>query len=166
MALSQHQEDVMFEGLEILENSKRLLIKGSAGVGKTYMVNELIKELSKGIPSYKEIYCSAPTNKAVSVLAGKIDTQCEELKRKKVTLLTTHQALKITKYTDEKTGEMSFRPQNNEKYPPLKGVALFIIDETSMIGEEMLGWIEEHAILQGCTVIFIGKLIIADVKPI
>lgn len=156
MSLSTHQESVMHEGLEILDNSKRLLIKGSAGVGKTYMVNELIKQLAIKIPKYKEIYCSAPTNKAVAVLAGKIDLEADELKGRKVSLITTHSALKISKYTDEKTGNVSFRPQISEKYPPLKGVALFIIDEASMIGEEMLGWIEDHATRNNTTVIFIG----------
>lgn len=156
MGLSKHQEDVMHEGLEILQGGKRLLIKGSAGVGKTFMVDSLIKILASGIPRYKSIYCAAPTNKAVAVLAGKIDVGSDELRNKKVSLITIHSALKIGKYTDEKTGLSGFRPMFNEKYPPLKDVALLIIDEASMIGEEMLRWIEEHAITNNTTVIFIG----------
>lgn len=155
MGLTSHQTDILNESLEILETSKRLLIKGSAGVGKTFMVDELLKVLSKAIPKYKSIYCSAPTNKAVSVLAGKI-TEKEDTKN--LSLITIHSALKIGMVTDKNTGIKHFQPllSNNPKYMPLVGVALLIIDEASMIGEEMLGWIEEHATINKTTVIFIG----------
>lgn len=153
MALTPHQEDVLHEALDILQNSKRLLIKGSAGVGKTYMVDELIQILATRFPSYKPLYCSAPTNKAVAVLAGKISIANRP---KNLSLITTHSALKIGKYTNDTTGETGFRPSYSEKNPPLKGVALFVIDEASMIGEQMLGWIEEHATRNNTMVIFIG----------
>lgn len=153
MALSEHQEDVKGEALEILETSKRLVIRGSAGVGKTYMVDQLLKDLAKGIPRYKGIYCSAPTNKAVAVLAGKITEQYPNL-----SLITAHSALKIGAKTDKNTGIKTFEPvlSNNPKYHPLVGVALFVIDESSMIGEKMLEYIEEHATANKTTVIFIG----------
>ena len=156
MGLTSHQSEVLSQGLEILETSKRLLIKGSAGVGKTYLVDELLKILSKGIPKYKSIYCSAPTNKAVAVLASKIT---EKENSPNLSLITIHSALKIGMVTDKNTGIKTFKPliSSNPKYMPLVGVALLIIDESSMIGEEMLGWIEEHATTNKTTVIFIGK---------
>ncbi|ALN97317.1 hypothetical protein BOX09_gp74 [Flavobacterium phage Fpv1] len=163
MGLTSHQSEVLSSALEILETSKRLLIKGSAGVGKTFMVDELLKVLSKTIPKYKSIYCSAPTNKAVSVLAGKI-TEKEDAKN--LSLITIHSALKIGMVTDKNTGIKSFKPliSNNPKYMPLVGVALLIIDESSMIGEEMLGWIEEHATINKTTVIFLGDE--AQINPV
>lgn len=155
MGLTSHQTDILNASLEILETSKRLLIRGSAGVGKTFLVDELLKILSKGVPKYKSIYCSAPTNKAVSVLAEKI-TDRETYNN--LSLITIHSALKIGMVTDRHTGIKSFKPliSNNPKYMPLVGVALLIIDEASMIGEEMLRWIEEHATNNKTTVIFIG----------
>jgi len=153
--LTEHQKDVINQCIEILKTSKRLLIKGSAGVGKTTVVDELLKSLSKGIPKYKSIYCSAPTNKAVSVLAGKI-TKKEEFKN--LNLITIHSALKVGIVIDKNTGIKHFQPllSNNSKRMPLVDVSLLIIDESSMIGEEMLGWIEKYATINKTTVIFLG----------
>lgn len=153
MGLSPHQDEKKLEGLEILETSKRLVIKGSAGVGKTYMVDQLLKDLMRAIPKYKAVYCSAPTNKAVSVLAEKITEKYPNLD-----LITAHKALKIGAKTDKHTGVKTFEPvlSANPKYHPLVGVALFIIDEASMIGEKMLEYIETHATTNKTTVIFIG----------
>lgn len=153
MALSEHQEDVKAQSLEILETSKRLVIRGSAGVGKTYMVDQLLKDLARAIPKYKGIYCSAPTNKAVAVLAEKITEKYDNL-----SLITAHSALKIGARVDKNTGVKTFEPMlsNNPKYHPLVGIALLIIDEGSMIGEKMLEYIETHATTNKTTVIFIG----------
>lgn len=148
--LTTHQNQKFLEALEILLISKRLVIKGSAGVGKTYMVNELIKELMVkfNIYSANQIYCSASTNKAVGVLKEKVTED--------VTFITAHAALKMKRKIDKKTGKKSFEPSFHEKYPPLQGVKLFIIDEASMIPLHLLYYIEEYATRFNCVVIYIG----------
>lgn len=148
MALTPHQQERLDVSLDILRIRNRLRIKGSAGVGKTYMVDTLISILSKGIRG--KIYCSAPTNKAVSVLQTKVKEY------NNLQFITTHAALKLKRNIDYKTGDISFKPSFDSKYPPLKGVALFIIDEASMVNEELLDYIEEHATKNNCKVIFIG----------
>lgn len=150
MGLTPHQEEKLNEALEILETSNRVVIKGSAGVGKTWLLNEFVNELVKKVGS-KDIFISAPTNKAVGVLADKIHMRASNLN-----MITTHSALKYGKHIDKHTGEEDFRPMFNEKHPPLKGVAYFIIDEASMIGEVMLGHIEEYATKYRVKVIFVG----------
>ena len=150
MGLSVHQGEKLGDSLDILKTSNRLLITGSAGVGKTFLVNELIKSLSSVIPSSRKIFCSAPTNKAVAVVKEKVD----ELPNLEFT--TVHSALKIKKAIDYKTGAVSFKPFFSEKYPPLKGVGLFIIDETSMLNTELLEYVETHATKNNSIVIFIG----------
>lgn len=151
MGLTAHQSEKLEDCLAILETEKRLLLSGSAGVGKTYLVNELINRLSVKVPSRKKIFCSAPTNKAVVVVKGKVD------ERPNLDFVTTHSALKIKQEINYKTGDISFKPFFSEKYPPLKGVGLFIIDETSMLNTELLNYVEEHSKRNGCIVIFIGK---------
>ena len=111
------------------------------------MVNELISIIGNGLKS-DSIYCSAPTNKAVAVLKGKVNVP--------VRFVTTHSAMKLKRVIDYKTGDISFKPDFDPKFPPLKGVRLFIIDECSMLNTELLEFIEKYAVLQGCTVIFIG----------
>lgn len=149
MSLTAHQSHRLDDSLTILKTGKRLLIKGSAGVGKTYLVNELIGRLSAQARN-KKIFCSAPTNKAVAVLKGKVD------ERDNLEFTTVHSALKIKRQVNFKTGAITYKPYFSEKYPPLKGVALFIIDESSMLSTELLEYVETHAIKNNCTVIFIG----------
>ena len=138
------------QSLEILVTQKRLLISGSAGVGKTYLVNELIKRLRLKIPSSRKIFCSAPTNKAVAVVKGKVD----EMPNLEFT--TVHSALKIKRQVNYKTGAITFKPFFSDKYPPLKGVGLFIIDEASMLNTELLDYVEVHCKKNNCIAIFIG----------
>lgn len=148
MALTPHQQLKFDEAINILQKSKRLVIKGSAGVGKTYMVDTLIKHLSSKIKG--EIYCSAPTNKAVAVLKDKVSYV------KDLQFITTHSALKLKRAIDFKTGNVSFKPSFSDKYPPLKNVKIFIIDEASMLSSELLKYVEHHSTQNGTIVIFIG----------
>ena len=156
--LTQHQDTVLEQALSILETENRLIIKGSAGVGKTYMSDVLIKRLRERLGGV--FYCAAPTNKAVAVLKGKVTPHVLN------NLITAQKALKIKRFIDNNSGKIEFRPEYSEKYAPLKGVKVFIIDEASMIPTYLLLAIEKHAKKQNVKVIFIGKFIIADVKPI
>ncbi len=143
MVLTEHQQEKFNQGLAILnKGSKRLLVEGEAGVGKTTLVNEMAKTLSGNI------ICSAPTQKAVSVLQEKVSLS--------VDFRTIHSALQYKRVVDLETGEVSFIPQPNPNNPPLKNIKYIFVDEASMIGVDMLFQLEHHASLQGTTVIFIG----------
>jgi exodeoxyribonuclease-5 len=149
MSLTTHQDEKLNESLEILKTGNRLLIAGSAGVGKTFMVNELVKKLIPTMP-FKRVVCSAPTNKAVSVIKGKVDDH------DKLSFATVHSSLKIKRQVNYKTGAVTFKPNFNLKNPPMKGVGLFIIDEASMLNKQLLKFVEEHADKQRTKVIFLG----------
>ena len=143
MIATQHQKEKIEEALEILKKSNRLLVKGSAGVGKTALVKFLLSYL----PGKKVL--SAPTHTAVGVLEKSIGKQ-ENYK-----FSTIHRELQYKRVVDPKTGEKQFKPVINEKYPPLKNVSYLIIDEASMIGVDMLANIEKHC-PPYCKIVFIG----------
>lgn len=62
--------------------------------------------------------------------------------------------LSYQKVTDRHTGEVSFKPNFNEKFPPLKNTSLLVIDESSMLSLEMLVYLELYG--KNCTIIFVG----------
>jgi len=80
--LSPHQEDVLRQSLEILDRSDYLLIEGQAGVGKTTLINFLIRELLKTDLDNRIISVLAPTNKAVSVIRNKVNPEYNDLYRR------------------------------------------------------------------------------------
>ena len=151
MALTEHQELKLNEGIVILETSNRLLVKGSAGVGKTFLANELIKRLRSIYgQGYKRAICSAPTNKAVAVIKDKV-TPHQDLD-----FATVHKTMKMKRNIDNKTGDVSFEPWFNEKYPPLKGIYLMVIDEASMLNKALMEYIEIYADRFNVKVVFLG----------
>lgn len=143
--LTAHQEEKRGEVISLIsKGEKRILLTGSAGVGKTTLVDHIVKEL------FLTTYCTAPTNKAVAVLRSKMEH------RSHITFMSTHSALKQKRQINNKTGKEEFKSSFSPKYPPLKGVKFLIIDEASMLSKELLEVAEEHANKQGVTIIFLG----------
>lgn len=144
--LTNHQKTILYKSIDILHFSNRLLIKGSAGTGKTYLVNALLKQIG----SNKHILCTAPTNKALSVLKNKVDVAHN------IEFATTHSALKLKRFINYNDGTVSFKPSYSDKNLPLKGINILVVDEASMVNSEMLSYIEEHSKIQDTKVIFLG----------
>ena len=151
MELTTHQKEILKKGLEILETSNRLVIKGSAGVGKTFLVKQLILSLiHKNRYRFRYIICSAPTNKAVRVVKEKVGNTGN------IKFNTIHSCLKLKRRVDNDTGIISFEPHVQESKPPLYNIGLLIIDEASMINSQILSYIEEYATINNTMVIFLG----------
>lgn len=110
----------------------------------TYSVNELIKRLPK--KGGKQIFCTAPTHKAVQVLR-------EKVKGVSVEFTTIHSALNL-KRTFKKNGEQAFIPSG--KSSSLTDCGYLIVDEASMIGEDILSYIEDESKRNKFKVLFIG----------
>jgi ATP-dependent exoDNAse (exonuclease V) alpha subunit len=147
--LTIHQKEKFNEIFSLIKKEeKKILLKGSAGVGKTWLVNSIVSALALRVKPYR-ILCSAPTHKALAVIKSKV--QNEEIKFK-----TVHSVLQYKSVIDPETGERTFKSDPSDKWPPLKHIAYWIIDEASMIDTEMLKTIEKHAKIQGTVVIFVG----------
>lgn len=141
------------EGLQTIFNlfinkEKIVVLQGSAGTGKTFLLQEVIKEIlykyGKGL-----VAISAPTHKALSVLKDKITIQDNRL-----SFDTIHALLKMKRFIDEETGEEYFAPQFNSKNPPLKSINYLIVDEASMIDSYMLSLILKYG--EHLQVLFVG----------
>ena len=97
----------------------------------------------------KRIMCSAPTHKALSVIRTKV--KVDEVK-----FTTIHSALHYRSITDKQTGERVFKSVPNKNWPPLNHIDYWVIDEASMVDSNMVQTIEECALAQNTTVIFVG----------
>ncbi len=156
IVLTEHQSEILYQSLDVLSRSNRLLITGKAGTGKSTLMKFLLRELKRKEREDKRRYssdlksvCSAPTNKAVKVLKEKIGEEFGKYNDFK----TTHSALRLQRYINERNGTVEFKP---DKYgeKPLQGVNILIVDEASMLNTELLKYIEEYS--ERIKVIFIG----------
>lgn len=133
---AQRMEDVIYL---INQGYKRITLTGEAGVGKTYVTKELIDYFLNNIKSLKQnkwssdhIYITAPTNKALSILQSKINSHPN------LVFKTTHSALKLARFIDDKQDRVYFKPTGTDKNPPFDGCVLAFVDECSMLEEKIL----------------------------
>ena len=97
-----------------------LIVNGVAGTGKSYLINAIRSLLG--------------TSCAVTATTGKASYN--------INGCTIHSLLKLpvgSRGNKELTGQALLRLQNN-----LKGISYIIIDEYSMLGQTMLGWIDRR----------------------
>lgn len=127
---------------------------GSAGTGKTVLINELLKWIKANSIQY--VLC-APTNKAGLVLR-------EATKDENVT--TVHKLLTLTpnlEIFELDFNELEFQIKNPMNLGiPHAGVV--ICDEASMINDELFKIIIHHATLYNSKVIFVGDK--AQLQPV
>lgn len=137
MALIASQREKMGELIHLIRGgSKRILLKGSAGTGKTFMTNELIKILKRELYSYGAVYVTAPTHKALSVLQTKIE------EKPYIKFQTIHAALSLKHKRNPETGQSYFTQEINPRFPPFRAAQAIILDEASMVGSDLLKYIE------------------------
>ena len=112
------------------------LLKGYAGTGKTTTIGTVIKSVMEakrgGYLSTPTIAISAPTHKAVQVLKRMRSFDGD------VMYATIHSLLGLKEHIDNATGKQSFQRDTASKYmPPIDGVDILIVDEVSMLNNEL-----------------------------
>lgn len=135
ISLTEHQQSILSESLSILSSSNNLIIKGSAGVGKTTLLIHIINKFIDLYPTNK-ILVTAPTNKAVSVL----ESYNISSSNNKIKFCTTQSALNITPTIDEYNGKLIFQMLSIKDY---SDISLIAVDESSMLSNYMLSCINE-----------------------
>jgi hypothetical protein len=145
MALTSHQQEVIGEVMGALSKGhKRVVMQGSAGVGKTFAASELVDFAQKSYsinPNYNNglIYITAPTNKALSILQKKIPATSRTVFK------TIHSAIKMKRVIDKRTGGIKFISGfDKSKDQDFRNCRLCIVDECSMLNTHFLGGMYVH----------------------
>ena len=147
MSLTAHQKDIMGQVIECLKaGHKRIIIKGSAGVGKTFLVKEFVEWylvsnfFVKSRWATETVYITAPTNKALAILQSKMINMVDGT----TTFKTIHSALKLRRDVNSRTGDVKFVPDYSEKNRPFEGCKLAVLDECSMLPSALLNLLDDY----------------------
>jgi exodeoxyribonuclease-5 len=144
MVLTMDQETAKHEIEASVEMRRFHLLTGTAGSGKTTLVQVIARELSaRGV----DVRLAAPTHKAAGVLRAKLGLPCG----------TIHSLLKLRPKT-ERDKQIFVRAPNAR---PVEG-EVFILDECSMLDEQIMKHIRR--LLDGRAVVFVGDP--AQIPPV
>lgn len=124
------------------EPGAQYLLTGHAGSGKTYLMQRLTKNM---LANKRRVILSAPTHKAVTVLARKL----KEAKIQGVTCRTIQSVLSLK--PKPQTDRLVF--QRDRGAEPVTADVV-VVDECSMVDEDLLRHIKRH--LPNAFVLFVG----------
>ena len=114
------------------------LLTGYAGSGKTSLVQAWLRDLRA--EGYKgRIVFTAPTNKAANVLRGMVNRW-----RLDVECITCAKLLGLKPVIEYETGRQRFKKSYSEE-SVIQDYDLVVVDETSMVNEELWGYLTEEA---------------------
>lgn len=156
MEATSHQLEKINAAISLVDQGhKRIIISGSAGVGKTFAAKVLLDHYLKKVLLMNQnahrwapgsIYVTAPTNKALSILQQKIPPH------NNIVFKTTHSALKLTRIVEDKKNSVYFAQMKNDKNPPFDGCVMALVDECSMLESKILDMLDDFPF----PIIFIG----------
>ena len=150
MSLNKGQQKALDELLEFCySQEKYICLSGMPGTGKTYLLKEFVNNLPSintvlsiaDRDTFNSIFFTATTNKATSVLADSIDCNA---------VTTIYKLFNIKVSNNYSTGKESLDFSNAN----VRTDAIIIIDEASMLSQEMLEYINKYTIR--CKIIFVG----------
>jgi len=133
------------------------LLEGYAGTGKTYTISMVIEDYLIRNPN-ASIAVTAPVNKAVKVLRNSATYVSEQL-----SYITVHSLLGLKPQVTA-NGEIEYVRDANNNTSKIETKNLVILDEVSMLNDELFTLIYQHVISTGLKVIFLGDS--AQIPPV
>lgn len=137
VALSQDQQTAVDLITQRTEGYGVICLAGAAGTGKTFTTRRIIESTDR------EVILTATTNKAARVLSEASGQPAS----------TIHKALCLSMKRSPVTGHQELFQKET---PQLPKSALLIVDEASMVDEDLLGYILQAAELFDVFVLFVG----------
>jgi ATP-dependent exoDNAse (exonuclease V) alpha subunit len=134
------------------------LLKGYAGTGKTTTIGTVLQSVfdhyarvnaGSYLSMSPAIAVSAPTHKAVQVLK-KMQTFSSN-----VEYATIHSLLGLKEYINPVTGKQEFKQDLGGREPRIEGFNILILDETSMLSNELFVLLEPY-VYQGLRLVMMG----------
>ncbi len=126
---------------------KTFLVDAPAGTGKTFLIKELYKHISKEYP-YRDIKILCPTNKAKSLFYN-----ITGIKEKDV--MTIHKFLESLPVIEDADGNLNFIfHKHNIDTRATAAPFLVIVDEASMLSSEMLSQLKSVQLNQYFHILF------------
>jgi hypothetical protein len=154
--LTTHQNEIYDNVITKINNifnqtqdeDNRISISGSAGVGKTFLIIKIIQYLKE---NEFAVMVTTPTHKSLSVIINNL----HKYKIDNIQTKTLHSFLQLKLEIDEITGSKVF--VIDEKNKEQNTTEVLIVDESSMIGNDLFDFINQ-SIAQGKikVVLFVG----------
>lgn len=147
---NSHDQDVARERINdfLLSRNRCISLIGPAGSGKTTILKQILSEAkSKGWP----VLLSAPTHQAAARIREATGHHAE----------TTHRALGVSLVRDEETGKQYLKAKGSSG---IQNGSLMIVDESSMLPDQLLQIILKLLKRKKCKVIFVGDA--AQLNPV
>jgi len=144
-----------YENGDIFCENSLISIKGAAGTGKTFLSNEIVREFVESFKG-KNIILVAPTHQATKVLKNAITNNTSNIKYGTIHSFLGLKNVKI----DTETGKIKYTRASKKDLSKiaLEEFDLCIVDESSMISNDMFELLQEEMTVKGRvkTFLFIG----------
>lgn len=160
LVLNEGQQSAFETVCEFISNPehlyKKLLLDGWAGTGKTTVINIIVQELRRLFPRIR-FGMTAPTHKAVQQLRRKSNMQ------DKLEFGTIHSFLGLKQVLkqdpkDQNKMIVKYEPEwNSKKDRKIDYIDVLIVDEASMLDNELYGHIDDAVRSSRKKVIFTGE---------
>jgi ribosomal protein L30E len=134
---------------------------GYAGAGKTFIASEMIRSAIDAKKIDQVIVCT-PTHKALDVIESYIKAHFfshgrdEIYIREKMLFMTIHKLLEFRPIIMTETGSVTFKSKGDSKYFKKLNRKLIVVDECSMVSQNMIREITKYSGLYNVKILYLG----------
>ena len=129
------------------------LLTGYAGTGKTFLTSILVDLVKQS--AWNGIAITTPTHQAKLVLSNTLAKNGVNVTDSRIGISTVHSFLGLLETYDD-DGNITFKPSGDMPPYAKSELDILIVDEASMVGKDLMEYIDEAQRVTDCHVIFVG----------